>query len=82
MDSLSLSLTILVVFVPLLVYFATAMWNEDQSDTVPKDALHSAFPTRRLQCNRARPTSREYAPVLKQNVAVARLMRMEGASLN
>jgi hypothetical protein len=85
MDSLSLSLMILVLFIPLLAFFATAKWNTH--DSAPdatqqvKETLHSDFLTNRLQRARSRSVSRDYAPVLRQNVAVARLMRMEGKPL-
>ena len=87
MDSLSLSLVILVLFIPLLTFFATSKWNTN--DSTPhaaakepvRDTLHSDFLTNRLQRPRSRSVSRDYAPVLRQNVAVARLMRMEGAPL-
>lgn len=87
MDSLSLSLMILVLFVPLLAFFATAKWNTHDSapDAAAKqtvrDTLRSDFLTNRLQRAGSRSVSGDYAPVLRQNVAVARLMRMEGAPL-
>jgi hypothetical protein len=88
MDALSLSLVILVFFIPLLAFFATAKWDVHDSGpevahTVTlKETLHSDFITNRLQRPRSRSAAREYyAPVLRQNVAVARLMRMEGAPL-
>ena len=87
MDSLSLSLMILVLFVSLLIYFATVKWGDScetvsvptvksqVSDTVQADFL-------RLQRHhRSMSVSRDYVPVLRQNVAVARLMRMEDSSL-
>lgn len=81
MDALSLSLVILVVFIPLLAFFATTRQavTEEMSPakTYECDALHASFS--RLQRPRVRAES--LAPVLRQNVAVARLMRMEGMPL-
>lgn len=85
MDAISLSLVILVLFIPLLAFFATAHWSERNSEceqqTEPKvpgpPPLLADFI--RLQRPRSKSVSRDYAPVLRQNVAVARLMRMEGS---
>ncbi len=81
MDSLTLSLVILVLFVSLVVFFATADWS------VP-DARPKALKAETLRPrSRSQPPSvsraqmPNYSPVLRQNVAVARLMRMEGGSI-
>ena len=86
MDALSLSLIILVLFIPLLAFFATTKCDvhgpEVAHTVTSRETLHSDFITNRLQRPRSRSAAREYyAPVLRQNVAVARLMRMEGAPL-
>ena len=81
MDALSLSLVILVLFVPLLAFFATtkqdAMEGGQTIKSNENDVLHPSFS--RLQRPRTRYES--CAPVLRQNVAVARLMRMEAMPL-
>ena len=87
MDSLSLSLMILVLFISLLVFFATVKWSDHcQSPPVPtaKSQMPEAAQADFLRLQRRhRSTSlcRDYAPVLRQNVAVARLMRMDETSL-
>ncbi len=80
MDALTLSLVILVLFASLVMFFATADWSERGADT------HAAG--KGLKADVLRPRSRSipplvsraqaqgYPPVLRQNVAVARLMRM------
>lgn len=87
MDSLSLSLMILMLFVSLLLFFATVKWgdrNENASTPTAKsqvpEAMHSDF-IRLQRRPRSHSICRDYAPVLTQNVAVARLMRMEDSSL-
>ncbi len=86
MDSLSLSLVILVFFIPLLAFFATVKQNDSEdaaqpAKTLPHEHLHAGFA--RLQRPRSRSESRvrDCAPVLRQNVAVTRLMRLEGMPL-
>ena len=85
MDSLSLSLVILVFFVPLLVFFATVRLGageEAPDNGSEREERCESFA--RLQRPRPRLDARwqaqvrESMPVLRQNVAVARLMRMEG----
>jgi len=91
MDPLSFSLVVLVLFVPLLAYFATTQRKGPVSapDSAPnspgppqppvtKGALYSDL--LRAHRSSARAVSRECAPVLRQNVVVARLMRVEGGA--
>jgi ABC-type glycerol-3-phosphate transport system permease component len=69
MDSISLSLMILTFFVPLVFYFITSV--EDESEVVE---------TAKVDCSvgaRAVRVTSSYHPVLKSNVASARLMALE-----
>jgi hypothetical protein len=86
MDSLSLSLVILVLFIPLLVFFTTAKWgahNEGDLHLAATEQVKETLHTQciRMQRSRSRSLSRDYSAVLRQNVAVARLMKMEGMPL-
>ncbi len=83
MDSLSLALVILVLFLPLLAFFATVERNPRAAQTPAEAHVYNAEETIhtdciRLQRPRARSASRDLPAVLRQNIAVARLMRMEG----
>ena len=81
MDALSLSLVILVLFIPLLAFFATTKQEPIEGvQTVNANEGETLHPSlSRLQRPRARVES--YAPVLRQNVAVARLMRIKAMPL-
>ena len=66
MDSISLSLMILTFFVPLVFFFITS---------VEVEAMEAA----KMECSAGPRSVRvtSYHPVLKSNVAIARLMALE-----
>jgi hypothetical protein len=80
MDSLSLALVILVLFLPLLAFFATVERDPRAAQTPAEAHAEETIHTDciRLQRPRTRSASQDLPAVLRQNIAVARLMRMEG----
>jgi hypothetical protein len=83
MDALSLSLVILVLFFPLLAFFATTKQNAVEAAPSVKvnESLRETLHPSISLLQRPRTRSESCAPVLRQNVAVARLMRMEAMPL-
>ena len=84
MDALSLSLVILVLFIPLLAFFATTKQEPmEGGQTVNANKGETLHPSlSRLPVQRPRARAESCAPILRQNVAVARLMRMEAMPLS
>jgi hypothetical protein len=82
MDSLSLALVVCVLFLSLVAFFSTVKWGVQEVQGQARTCVHEPEQLHadclRLQRPRPRSVPGEFPPVLRQNVAVARLMRMDG----